>query len=298
MPGKTFDLLVIGGAGIDTIVPLPALPLALADSTHVEPILDYVAHTGNGVALGALAAGLRVKFLDLIGADQAGAMIRARHAACGLDAEYALAPAGTRRSVNLVDKQGRRQSLYDGRETPGQRLPDALLQAALPHAHHVHVSIMDWARHVLPAARAAEVFISTDLHDWDGVAQHHWDFALQADGVFVSGTRLGANEAALAAQIFQHGQAQWLIVMDGAHGSRAWLREQAHAPLRQAALPPPGAVIDSNGAGDSYVAAFIAARLRGLALSDCMRIGARAGAYACTRAGTHEAFLNPWLAAE
>lgn len=51
-PTKDIDVLVAGGAGIDTIVHMPALPLPMADSIHVPPIHDYVAYTGTRVALG------------------------------------------------------------------------------------------------------------------------------------------------------------------------------------------------------------------------------------------------------
>ena len=72
---STYDILVVGGAGIDTIVRVPDLQLPVADSLHVAPIRDYVAHTGNGVALGCHALGLRCKFIDFIGDDAQGAAI-------------------------------------------------------------------------------------------------------------------------------------------------------------------------------------------------------------------------------
>lgn len=53
-------VLVAGGVGIDTIVRVPSLPLAIADSIHVPAVMDYVAHTGNGVALGSRAARSRL----------------------------------------------------------------------------------------------------------------------------------------------------------------------------------------------------------------------------------------------
>lgn len=291
-PAHPVDLLVIGGSGIDLIVPVPQLPLPIADSVHTTaPIREYVAHTGNGVALGALAAGLTVRFLDIIGDDREGAAIRAHHAAHGLEAAYAISAAGTRRSVNLVDGLGRRLSLYDGRDPAAMRLPDALLAPALATARRVHVSIMDWARHVLPQVRAAGVPLSVDLHDWDGNAAHHRDFALQADTVFLSGAALGGDTGTVPRHILQQGRAHRVVVMDGERGSLAWERG-ASVPHTQAALTPPGPVIDTNGAGDSYVAAFLAGEAAGLPLAACMRLGARAGAFACTVAGTHERFLD------
>jgi len=56
---RDINILMVGGVGIDTIVQVPHLPLPTADSIHVEPIREYIAHTGNGVALGCVALGLR-----------------------------------------------------------------------------------------------------------------------------------------------------------------------------------------------------------------------------------------------
>ncbi|MBV8660287.1 MAG: carbohydrate kinase family protein, partial [Burkholderiales bacterium] len=90
-------VLVVGGVGIDTIVRVPALPLPMADSIHVGPVYDYVAHTGNGVALGLQALGRPTRFIDFIGDDPQAQLIRARHRERGLDADYLVHPSGTRR---------------------------------------------------------------------------------------------------------------------------------------------------------------------------------------------------------
>src|SRR5215468_2262816 len=125
------DVLVVGGLGVDTVVRVPALPVPFVDSVPVPAIRDYVAHTGNGVALGCHALGLRTSFVDAIGDDPQGALIRARYAAEGLDFHFTLSPAGTARSVNLVDPAGHRLSLYDGRHPADLRLPPALYRPLL-----------------------------------------------------------------------------------------------------------------------------------------------------------------------
>ena len=51
-------------------------------------------------------------------------------------------------------------------------------------------------------------------------------------------------------------------------------------------------VVDTNGAGDSFVAAFLHAWLAGLPLDEAMRRGAIGGAFACAQNGTHERFIG------
>lgn len=303
LPGR-YDILVVGGVGIDTIVKVPALPLPFADSIHVPPIIDYVAHTGNGVALGSQALGLATKFIDFIGNDREAELILARYRQTGLDFSYSTEPSGTRRSVNLVDANGRRLSLYDGRHPLQLRMPRGFYLPWLQQTRHVHLSIMDWARHLYddieslnqasapdgPAAHAARITTSTDLHDWDGSADHHRDFALRSDLVFVSAANLGGMEQVMRA-ILQQGRARLVVVMAGERGS--FLLERGSETVEHfACATPPAPVIDSNGAGDSFVAAFLHGFLHGLPPRACMRQGAIGGAFACTCAGTHERFLS------
>jgi sugar/nucleoside kinase (ribokinase family) len=51
-------------------------------------------------------------------------------------------------------------------------------------------------------------------------------------------------------------------------------------------------VVDSNGAGDAFVAGFMSGVLRGAAAEECMRRGLAAGVFACTVHGTAERFAT------
>ncbi|MFI6318420.1 carbohydrate kinase family protein [Nonomuraea sp. NPDC050556] len=275
----TYDVLVIGGAGVDTTAYVPALPLPYKDTYHVPPVVDRIGNTGAGVALGCAALGLRTRFADLIGDDLQGQLIvdRLRH----LDFAWARAEAGTRRSVLMVGPDGRRTSLHDPRATPGERLPRELYQVP---ARHAHVSIMDFCRDVLPDLDG--MTISTDLHDWDGSADYHKDFAYGADLVFLSATALD-DPAAVMRSILSEGRAHTVVCTRGADGCLVLTRE---GDLRTfPASPLPAAVADSNGAGDAFVSGFLYGTLNGRPLEECVSYGSIAGAHACTSAGTHEA---------
>jgi acarbose 7IV-phosphotransferase len=288
---KETDVLVIGGAGIDTVVSVDTLPLPFRDSIHVGPILDYVGHTGNGVALGCHALGLRVKFVDFIGDDDQGRQILRRYEDAGLDFQYLIHDCGTRRSVNLVDSNGRRLSLYDGRHPAGLRMPQDFYRPALAKARHVHVSIMDWARHAYDDARELGVTISTDLHDWDGTTDFHRDFAYRSDIVFLSMASIRGRHEAAMADILAKGRTSAVVVTAGGEGSYL-LARNADAIVHFRCADVGRAVVDTNGAGDSFVAAFLSGYLERLPWWECMRRGAIGGAYACSWHGTHERFVT------
>lgn len=274
------DVLVLGGAGVDTIVRVPELPLPFADSYHVDSgVHTRAGQTGDFVALGLAALGLDVHHLDLIGDDPEGDLVRALHRDRGIPLTALPQPAGTKRAVNLVGPDGRRLSLYDtSRARPGDRFPDDVLRPLAEAARHVHVTITQPCAEALPLLRETGVPLSTDLHDWDGENPYHEPFALAADLVFVSAAALPDPERTMR-RIAERGRAEVVIATAGAQG--AYLLADGELTHVPPAIPP-AQVVDSNGAGDAFAAAFLYGRLAGADPERCARYGALAGAYACT----------------
>ncbi|MFF4534665.1 adenosine kinase [Streptomyces aureus] len=277
---RDIDVLVLGGAGVDTIVHVPELPLPYADSYMIRPGIETRAgQTGDFVALGLHALGLRTHHLDLLGDDPEGDLVRALHRDRGIPLTEVPQPAGTKRAVNLVGPDGRRLSLYDdtrARET--DRLPEQLVRDLAAASRHAHVSITHPCAFALPVLREAGVTISTDLHDWDGENPYHEPFAYTADIVFVSATALADPERTMR-RIVERGRAEVVVATAGAEG--AYLLsdgEVTHVP----AIDPPTPVVDSNGAGDSFAAGFLYGRLTGETPGRSALYGAVAGAHACT----------------
>jgi sugar/nucleoside kinase (ribokinase family) len=201
----TCDVLVVGGAGVDTIVRVPELPVPLVDSVPVGPIRDYVAHTGNGVALGCHALGLRTVFVDAIGDDPHGELVLERYRAERLEFHHVVSPTGTARSANLVDATGQRVSLYDSRHLADLVLPPALYRPLLDRARHVHLSILSFCRALIPELLERALPFSTDLHDWDGTDPYHREFGLAADVVQLSAAALDGRVAQVTDDLFAHG---------------------------------------------------------------------------------------------
>jgi acarbose 7IV-phosphotransferase len=139
-------------------------------------------------------------------------------------------PSGTRRAVNLVTPDGSRLSLYDPRPLVDLAGDRSLWRDGIGRARHVLVTIMAWAAPALADAVSAGRSTSTDLHDWDGENPHHRPFALGADLV--------------------------LFVRDA---------DPVLVPAVTLAARP---AVDSNGAGDAYVAAHLSAWLAGSSQGD------------------------------
>lgn len=275
------DVLVLGGAGVDTVVSVPQLPLPFADSYLVPAIRTRAGQTGDGVALGLHALGLRTTHLDVLGDDPEGALVRDLHERHGVPFVAVPTPAGTKRAVNLVDPLGRRLSLYDGsRQDETARFPDALLRDLAGAARHVHVSITDPCQHAVAVLADLPVTVSTDLHDWDGVNPYHEQYARGADLVFMSAAALPDVPATLR-RVLAMGRPHVAVATAGAGGAYVLTRDAPdvlHVPV----APLPAPAVDSNGAGDAFVSGFLFGHLTGEPAATCARLGTVAGAHACT----------------
>ncbi|MBO1334468.1 carbohydrate kinase family protein [Streptomyces sp. VRA16 Mangrove soil] len=290
-PSAAYDILVAGGAGVDTIVRVAELRVPPGDSVFVPPVHDYVAHTGNGVARGARALGMATKFIDFVGDDIQGRTILEAYAADGLDFSHVVSPHGTPRGVNLVDPQGRRFSFYDGRHPADLRLPRAFYLPYLERARHVHLSITGVTKDMYDDVHRLGVPSSTDLHDWDGTNPHHLTYALASDYVFLSAATIHDRLDEVLRSIVDRGRARLVVATDGAAGCH--VLERGDEKVRHfAAVRPPAPVVDSNGAGDAFVSAFLYALARGETVEECVLAGSVSGAFACTSAGTHTEFID------
>lgn len=277
---RDIDVLVLGGAGVDTIVYVPELPLPYADSYMIDSgIRTRAGQTGDFVALGLTALGLRVHHLDMLGDDPEGDLVRALHREKGIALTAIPQPAGTKRAVNLVSPDGRRLSLYDtSRGHADDRLPEATVTALAGASRHVHVTITQPCAHALPLLRESGATLSTDLHDWDGENPYHEPFAQAADVVFLSATALADPERTMR-RIADRGRAEVVVATAGAKGAYVLADDEL---TRLPAATPPAPVVDTNGAGDAFAAAFLYAWLNRETPARSALYGTVAGAHACT----------------
>jgi acarbose 7IV-phosphotransferase len=255
----------------------------------VPPIRDYAGHSGNGVALGCHALGLRTVFADFLGDDPQGRVILDRYARAGLDFRCLPAPNGTPRAVNLVDREGRRFSFFDGRHPASLRLPSEFVLPLLEDTRHAHLSSAATTRDLFAETVRLGITTSTDIDAWDGrTAAPH---AQHADIVFLSAAALqDACDDAMRA-IIAEGRSWLVVATDGSRGCRVLARSEMRV-RKYPAVRPERPVVDSNGAGDAFSTAFLSRWLAGENLDECALAGAVSGAFACGSPGTHEEFIG------
>jgi sugar/nucleoside kinase (ribokinase family) len=182
----------------------------------------------------------------------------------------------TESHANLMSSTGERVSLY---LDPPQPATEASEAVALTSALEAQLVVLDLgATGALLASRDhdfdAQVWV--DLHDWDGRSDFHAPFLAVADVVVASHERLGDVESFLRRCI--DGGATVAIVTCGAAGSVGM--DTSRIAVHCAAEPV--TVVDTNGAGDAFIAGAIAASLNDLGLKQILESGSQQALRALT----------------
>ena len=121
---------------------------ARSETIHVQPVESYVGHTGHGVTLGCHLLGLHAGLADVIGRRRGAGSARLR----GAPAAAARRAPPQRHAAIGQPRVARRPPPLLVRRPPPGRTPGrpGSLADKLVRARHVHVSIMEFARHALP----------------------------------------------------------------------------------------------------------------------------------------------------
>jgi sugar/nucleoside kinase (ribokinase family) len=209
-----------------------------------------------------------------LGDDDAGERVRAGLEAAGVTVDPVADTTGTGRHVNLMDRAGDRLSFLLHTGDFSARYDAGHVADLVRAADHVLVAIVDPARPVIPIARRLGVPSWTDLHDAHGQTDYIRDF-VGADHVFLSGEGL-PDPRPFMGQLVADGR-RLVVCTRGARGAVAltgdghWLEVPAE---------PVEAVVDTNGAGDAFLAGVVYGELLGLPIERSLRIGARVAALA------------------
>jgi fructoselysine 6-kinase len=229
---------------------------------------------GNALNVGVQLRllGQQVRYAGAIGADADGTRIRQALEDRGVLTEGLVVLDGiTSISRIRVKPDGDRAIEYEDFAVCADYRPSAAELDALARCAFVHIGMSPFADEIRTGLRARGARISQDCAVSSGYDQ--LDVAFCSAGENQGAARLLAEEAIA-------GGARLAVVTCGAEGSLAY--DGTHWTSQGA---DPVTLVDTTGAGDSYIAGFLAAMARGLALKDCMQAGAAAAAGTCSHWG-------------
>ncbi len=277
---KKYDVAVVGNVGLDTNVYFYGQDIDFNVEANFTENRDYVGQAGGYASRGYARLGKRTAFIGHVGDDFGGRHIRETLAGDGVDTTALFTdPTGTARSINFMYPDGRRKNFYDGKAHMSL-MPDLdVCRAVLAEARLAHFNLPNWARRLLPEAKALGVTIAVDLQDVVRPDDdYRRDFIQWADILFFSAVNY-ADPAPLIHAFLASAPRRVVVCGLGARGCALGTREgiRFFGPVK---LEAP--VVDTNGAGDGLAVGFLSSYvLDGYALEDSIRRGQIVARHTC-----------------
>jgi 2-dehydro-3-deoxygluconokinase len=273
---------------------------------HASTMSLGIGGSESNVAVGLQRLGVQAVWCGRVGADGLGQLVEREIRAEGVEVRIAVDPSAP---TGLMIKERRtpatqRVSYYRAGSAGSRIAPEDVDEQLITQAGLLHVSGITPAlspqaaatlQYAIDAARAAGVPVSFDLNYrgnlWsrEGAGSVYRDIIPLADIVFA-----GDDEAAiavgaggpeeLARRIAALGPGQAVIKL-GAEGALALVNGQL---FRREAVAVD--VVDTVGAGDAFVAGYLAEFITGRGPEDRLTTAAATGAFACLVPGDWEGF--------
>lgn len=279
------DLVVLGDCNPDLVVAGgDVVPTFGQREQLVEHALLTVGGSGAIMACGAARLGVPTALVAAVGDDDLGRFMRERLAQRNVDTGHCPTLTGTPTGITIALVRGDDRAILTMPGTIPRLRADHVDRSILRGARHLHIAsyfLLQGLHGGLPElvaeARREGLTVSVDPQE-DPAGE--WDSGLrsllpQLDILFV-------NE--LEEQALRPDACPLVVVKRGARGAVA---RTADGEIETAA--PQVETVDATGAGDSFDAGFVAARLAGETIMDALRLACACGALSTTRLGGTDA---------
>ena len=247
-------VVVCGPASWNHLIVLDHLPEPVPHMQFAQRSWHTIGGTSAGKALHLAGLGVDVRLWAPVGDDEDSARLRERLAGAGVVVEV-IASEQTERHVNLMADGGRVSLYVSTPSTPSAEAVEAAVGAVVA-ADLAVIDLSELGRLVIEAMPERPTPLWMDLHDYDGATAFHEPFLRAAEGVFMNddGTE---DPWKLMASCLDRGPRLAVCTL-GAQGAIALEADGT----RHEVSAVPATVVDTNGAGDAFMAGFLAAWLR------------------------------------
>jgi sugar/nucleoside kinase (ribokinase family) len=297
---RDFDCVVCGSCVVDVVVrPVDlSAPIGVGKLVRSEPLVLTTGGIVSNAGVTLARLGMRVAAFTNVGADPWAELLRQRFAAEGIDASFLrMRPdAATSTSAVLVDARGDRSFVH---AVGAPRLLDAAaFREAAPLFQRSRAMLLGYypllpnllgdLPEVLAEIRAGGCFTALDAAGDGGELEPLTRVLPQLD-VYVPSLaearhQTGVEDPRRMVALYRDAGARGLVgVKLGSRG--ALLSPGAGEFVEVEAVAPPGAIVDTTGAGDCFLGGLLAGLLRGLTVAEAGRIAAAAGACCVTDVG-------------
>lgn len=282
------QVVVLGSVNADLVLRCAALPLP-GETVHGRDFRTLPGGKGANQAIAAARLGASVAFIGCVGDDDFGRSAQFVLAGEGVDATHLHVVAGTATGVAmiLVDDAGQNSIALAAGANAALTTEHVDAAASLFEGAALFVcqleSPLDVVRHAIGRARAAGVPVLLNpapaqalpvalLADVDVLVPNETEAAL------LVGADL--DPTAAAARLRALGPATVLLTL-GADG----LQIDSDGLVQRVPAPATGPVVDTTGAGDTFIGAFAVARVEGASVAAAAAFAQKAAALSVTRPG-------------
>ncbi|MCA9236318.1 MAG: carbohydrate kinase family protein [Planctomycetales bacterium] len=304
---RKFDCVVCGSCVVDVLVRPINLhaPIGAGTLVRTEPLMLTTGGIVSNAGITLARLGMRTAAMTYVGDDEWAPVIRDRFAAAGLDATHLVTLPGSTSSTSavLIDSRGERSFLH-AVGAPKQLDKWAFLdqlnlfaasRAMLLGYYPLLPNLLDDLPEVFAAIRGVGCLTALDAAG-DGGDLSPLRAILPHVDVYVPSRAEAAHQTgesepkAMIAAFRSAGAAGLVGVKLGSAG--ALLSPAPGELLEVDAVPPPGAIVDTTGAGDCFLGGLLAGLLRGLPPQSAGRLAAAAGACCVTGLGATTAIRD------
>jgi sugar/nucleoside kinase (ribokinase family) len=271
------NVFIAGPASWNTLVYLDRLPDSRPHMVRARSHTRRLGGTSAGKALNLATLGASVTLRTLVGTDPEASWIRQRLDRAGLEVIAETADGPSEQHLNLMTAVGERLSIYLDVPELGTELYAERTLAALDGCDLAVIDLAEHSRSLLDEARRRGKQVWCDIHDYNGTDSFHRDFIEAADVLFLNDD--GLEDPLLFMQERVRAGASTVVCTHGAAGATAvTAAETVHVPAA-----PVIDIVDTNGAGDAFLAGYLVGRTAGCDVVSSLAAG-HAQAALCLRA--------------
>lgn len=235
---------------------------------------------GNAVnvAIQLARLGKSAFYFGAVGSDADGERTRAMLGSYGVDIKHLETRPGVTAYTNIdVLPSGERIIGFEDFGVCAGYRPDKADLAVLKTMDHVHLGWLDDGGDLRRWLAAEGISLSQDI----SVNADPTNRGVEGLTVAFASADGNVDEAERVMQELLSGGARFAVVTRGSHGAMA---RSIGGDCAQSGIKPVE-VVDTTGAGDSFIAGFLAGFVAGRPIQDCLEGGAERAALTCTHVG-------------
>ncbi|PJG83529.1 carbohydrate kinase family protein [Caviibacterium pharyngocola] len=282
-------MLIIGTSAWNTIIYVDKF-IENAGTIFASKYKEVIGGTAAGKAFNFKRLGFDTRLVTKISEDESGKRIKEKILVEKIEGFYIIDEISTERHTNLMDKKGDRISIYTHYGKSGQDYDIKSVCQLMDEADLIFLDICDFVKKLFPILPKYKDKIVLDIHNYDGKNPWHQEFLPYANYIFMSSDALNSEKEVTDLMNKLIENRSFVVCTHGKKGAEILTKERK-TYFQESILVED--IVDSNGAGDSFVAGFFYAYSKGLSEIQCMKYASLVAKYTIESEELYSPNLTP-----